>query len=186
MVETLIEKAKEFAKEKHAGHTYGSGDFFENHLTQVAELVEGFLGTVHQEGIAMAYLHDVIEDTDTSYEDLKEMFGEYVAQGVKLLTDPAEGTRSERKKAVNLAFSTTNRPELFMAVLVKVCDRIANQAKSIHDNDIRRMKMYSEEFPDFMLNIGNRSLPWWGVKPWRVLLNQYGIMNNRIGEEIKV
>ena len=86
-METLVEKAKRFAKEAHKNHTekdeLKTPYFF--HLQRVARLVQLSGGT--DEEIAAAWLHDTVEDTSVTLEDIKRGFGENVAEIVDGLTD---------------------------------------------------------------------------------------------------
>lgn len=76
-----LKDAKKLAKEKFKGMTDKAGkDYFEGHLTSVAE------NTTTIQGEIVAYLHDIIEDTDVKYEELLEMFGHQIALAVDYLT----------------------------------------------------------------------------------------------------
>ena len=76
-----LKDAKRLAKEKFKGITDKAGkDYFEGHLTSVAE------NTTTIQGEIVAYLHDIIEDTDTTYEELLDMFGHQIALAVDYLT----------------------------------------------------------------------------------------------------
>jgi GTP diphosphokinase / guanosine-3',5'-bis(diphosphate) 3'-diphosphatase len=76
MDETLVERAKQFALKAH------SGTFEDNlrrkpiagHLEEVARLVELSGGSSYQ--IAAAWLHDVVEDTNHTLDELRELFGD--------------------------------------------------------------------------------------------------------------
>ncbi len=80
-LQTLITSAKNVAKVAHLGQTRrGGGDYFENHVEPVAQSVEDRLKPI-------AYLHDTVEDTDITLEDLRTAnFPEYVLTAVDLLT----------------------------------------------------------------------------------------------------
>lgn len=76
-----LKEAKKLAKEKFKGITDKAGkDYFEGHLTSVAK------NTTTIQGEIVAYLHDIIEDTDVAYEDLLDMFGHQIALAVDYLT----------------------------------------------------------------------------------------------------
>lgn len=68
----------------------------------------------------IALLHDVIEDSDYSYEDIKDMFGEFIAQKVVLLT------KDKTKKEFSIDSYMENIIQDFYALKVKLADRIDN------------------------------------------------------------
>ena len=70
-----IIKAIDFAWKKHYGQLDDDGKaYFHHHVARVATLVA--IAGCDKEIIMAAYLHDTIEDTDTTYEELKKEFGE--------------------------------------------------------------------------------------------------------------
>ena len=87
---TLVEKAKDFATKAHKDHTendkYKTPYIF--HLQRTAALVE--LSGGLDEEIASAWLHDTVEDTNTTLEDIEKAFGSRVAEIVNGLTDLPE------------------------------------------------------------------------------------------------
>lgn len=120
-----------FAYDKHSGQLrkYGNEPYI-NHPIRVALDVQRHGGAYEQ--IVAALLHDVLEDTDTTYSEVYDKFGEKVADIVNDLTDKFTPeafptvNRAERKvfEAERLK---TIRPE---SKLVKVCDIIDN-SKSV-------------------------------------------------------
>lgn len=87
----IIEKAKQFAQEKHANQKRKDGKPYFSHLEGVAKHLEGtFVST--DEAIAAAYLHDVMEDQGVSWSELEEKFGPVVAGYVDALTRKPEET----------------------------------------------------------------------------------------------
>ncbi len=86
----LVEMARAFAIERHAGHTRPNKkqDPIWMHLEEVARLVEHSGGSYEE--VAAAWLHDSVEDTETTLEEIKEIFGPEVAELVDGLTDPPE------------------------------------------------------------------------------------------------
>ena len=76
----LVNKASRFAAHKHRNHKRKyTGEPYWNHLHEVAQLVKHVAkGDARQQ--AAAYLHDTIEDTDTTKEELQKHFGHDVAQ----------------------------------------------------------------------------------------------------------
>ena len=81
MVDKKVETAKLIARLAHAGQTDLHGeDYFSGHISSVAEAV------VLPEEKVVAYLHDTLEDTQVTYEDIKMLFGKETADSVQRLT----------------------------------------------------------------------------------------------------
>jgi hypothetical protein len=116
-------QAAEFARKKHDGQVRKyTGEPYYNHLEEVAELVRTFgLG---EEAEVLAYLHDTVEDTNTTHSELVEKFGVQIALGVRALTNNNldVGNRKTRK--------AMDRSRLAMSAAVvqsvKCCDLISN------------------------------------------------------------
>ena len=98
MEKDIVKDAKELAKKLHKGMTDKYGNPYFYHLERVASRVRDMEYNMVDETseinlyIAVAYLHDVIEDTDYLIGDLIDEFGETVAEAVKLLTRDKEET----------------------------------------------------------------------------------------------
>jgi len=87
-----------------------------------------------------AWLHDVIEDTDTKYRDVEELFGHNVAQ----LVDAVTSVEGPNRKLRNAATYPKIRNAGIWAVRLKLADRIANVS-----NGGGSVKMYRDEYKDF-------------------------------------
>ena len=86
----LVEKAKNFAFRAHEGHLRNdkNNDPYIVHPEEVADLVSKSGGSAQE--VAAAWLHDTVEDTPTTIEDIRREFGEEVADIVHGLTDLPE------------------------------------------------------------------------------------------------
>jgi myo-inositol-1(or 4)-monophosphatase len=100
----IVDRAVEFAVRKHSGSVRkGTQIPYILHTVEAAAIVAGM--TEDQELIAAAVLHDTLEDTETTYDELEEAFGRRVAKLVegesedKQQDRPAEETWKERKQA---------------------------------------------------------------------------------------
>lgn len=109
----IIEKAKKFATEKHKGQTYTGKEFIE-HPAQTARIIEAALIFMPSDDnlIAAAYLHDTLEDTETTYEELKATFGSDIANLVKEVTDAG--------------WNVFPHLETQRGIMLKFADRLAN------------------------------------------------------------
>jgi len=143
-MESLAQTALVFATAAHAAvgqmRKY-TDDPYIVHPIRVATTVAKFGGT--DEMIAAAYLHDVVEDTGVSINDIQDMFGPAVALIVDGLTDvsvPEDGNRAVRK-AMDRQHSAEARYE---AQFVKCADIIDN-AHDIGDNDPSFNLVYRKE-----------------------------------------
>lgn len=103
----IADRALRYAIEKHADQTDKAGETYISHAMRVAELA-GENSTIR----AIAYLHDVVEDTDATIEDIQGIFGYAVSEIVdKLTRRPAESyedyiqrvSRSHRARIVKIA-----------------------------------------------------------------------------------
>jgi len=120
-----ISLALQFAKERHAGQVRrASGDEYISHPIVVSYIATYFkksknIGTL----ICAAILHDVVEDTKTSYGEILDLFGMKVASIVfELTSDPEEIARVgkfEYLKTKMLGMSS-------YALFLKLCDRLGN------------------------------------------------------------
>ena len=122
----MIQKAYELANNAHNGVCRRSGEPYICHPLAVARLVLD-LG-MDSESIAAALLHDVVEDTPTTLDDLKAAFGEEVAllvDGVTKLTkiqfSNIEELQAENLRKMLLAMSRDVR-----VMIIKLCDRLHN------------------------------------------------------------
>ena len=99
MVESRIDHAKMWAGMKHKGqYRKYTGEPYVTHPIAVSELVREH--GLSETAIIAALLHDTVEDTDATLEEVWELFGEEVAEYVWYLTKPPEfvGNRSIRKE----------------------------------------------------------------------------------------
>jgi (p)ppGpp synthase/HD superfamily hydrolase len=83
---SITEKAAVFARQKHTGQTRDGGeDYFEHHIVKVAGIIQ-IVRPDDENLIAAAYLHDTIEDTDTTYKELVQEFNTDIANLVMEVT----------------------------------------------------------------------------------------------------
>lgn len=150
----LINKAKDYAFKKHNQPSdcqrYGSAPY-SVHLEDVVSVINKYKylldDDVHEDVVISGYLHDSVEDTDTTPDMLKRMFNERVA-GIVLRVSNERGW--DKKE---ILFKTL--PKIWScpyAKFVKMCDRIANGTNSKNgdsDKSKRMYKRYSEEYPIF-------------------------------------
>jgi len=138
----MIEKiAKDFALQAHLGQTYGTHDY-SFHLEAVVAVAKEF--KLDDKVVAACWLHDTIEDCKVSYQDIKHICGEEVAEMVYCVTDELGRNRKERKLKTYPKIKANNE-----ALCVKLCDRIANMQQSFLDGNEQLGSMYLKEHPEF-------------------------------------
>ena len=148
----LVQKAQDFAIERHKGQFYAEGDYFEKHVQGVADSVnkalsekQGVGWVTFQETLAVAYLHDTVEDSDATIDDIKTMFGNNIAEAVDAMTH-----REGEEYQVYITRTLKND----MARVVKYHDIMFNlnqtMVDSIHTNiGKRRVAKYMKALKQF-------------------------------------
>lgn len=143
---TFIIRAAHFAADKHRDQRRKDvkATPYVNHPLALAQILSEEGGVTDPVVIAAALLHDTVEDTETTFEELEAVFGKAVADVVREVTDDKTMGKLERKQAqVDHAPSISHR-----AKLVKLADRIANCRDLIanppHDWKADRRREYFE------------------------------------------
>jgi len=118
----LVKNAELFAKKKHSGMMRKDGITpYSKHLQDVVNRLKS-LGVIDEELLCTGWLHDTIEDTDTSFDDLFEQFGRRVAVLVFSLSKDMSMTKKKREQV----YVKQLKEASFDAKLVKLCDISAN------------------------------------------------------------
>ncbi len=124
----MIEKVYHFVCSKHDGIFRKSGEPYVHHLIEVAYIVATLQGGPVT--IAAALLHDVVEDTDTTIDDIKNMFGEETARIVDSLT---KIQRLKLSKRTQEEFEAEDHRKIFLGmakdvrvIIIKLADRLHN------------------------------------------------------------
>lgn len=149
----LVDKAKRFAIERHSKINHlrkYTDEPYQVHLEAVAIIV----ATVSSdpEVIAASWLHDTVEDTDTSFSTIEEIFGLRVRQLVYEVTDiskPNDGNRQVRKLIDRGHLAQASAA----AMTIKLADLIDN-AKSITRYDPSFSKVYMQEMKSLLEVLG--------------------------------
>ena len=122
-----ITKAFNFANQAHAGVKRRSGEPYIMHPIAVAKIVciEMGLGST---SICSALLHDVVEDTEYTVEDIRDMFGDKIAQIVDGLTKISGGIFGEQAsaQAENFRKLLLTMSDDIRVILIKIADRLHN------------------------------------------------------------
>ena len=123
----LITKAFNFAKQAHKGVRRLSGEPYIMHPIAVAQIVCSEIG-LGSTSICSALLHDVVEDTEYTVEDIENMFGAKIAQIVDGLTKISGGIFGEQAsaQAENFKKLLLTMSEDIRVILIKIADRLHN------------------------------------------------------------
>lgn len=128
---SLLLKAARFSAERHRFQRRKGADAspYINHPLEVADLLANTGGVTDVRALVAAILHDTVEDTRTSFEEVQVLFGEEVRTVVEELTDDKKLPKPERKRlqiehAAHL--SGTAKP-------IKIADKICNVRDVTHD-----------------------------------------------------
>lgn len=122
----MVVQAYEYAKKMHDGQTRSSGEPYYTHPMEVAGLLANM--KMDTATIVTAILHDTLEDTKATFDEVKTTFGEEVAtlvNGVSKLSR-IEGQTVEGKQAENFRKLVLAMSEDIRVLLVKLADRLHN------------------------------------------------------------
>lgn len=147
-----------FAFEKHGEQKRKyTGEPYMKHLEEVVNLVNM---AEHTYCVQLAWLHDVLEDTNATYQELFVEFGREIADDVRVLSDllkPEDGNRAYRKAKYKEQLADAHKG----VQTVKLADLISNTS-SIVLHDPAFAKVYLREKKELLdvLTRGNKTLHW--------------------------
>lgn len=167
--------AEAFALERHGDQDHGCLKISE-HLRDVAATVAkhydpNFNISPLEDVVAAAYGHDLYEDTNTTPEEVRELFGDRIEELIELLTDKSGRNRLERH--LKTYHAIRRDPD---ATLIKLADRRHNQQRSIANGE-HWMRMYEKEFLYFKFALWT---PGKFAKLWDELDGQYDQMKKKM------
>ena len=151
----VVQKAFDFANEAHKNVRRRSGGPYIIHPIEVAKIVVSDIGLGYK-SIAAALLHDVVEDTDYTVDDIRKLFGDKIASLVDGLTKIKNVLDNEdRSKKLNDANAKSLQAENFKrilltlnddvrVVLIKLADRLHNCRTIEYMPEYKRDKILSE------------------------------------------
>ena len=146
----LVGRAYEVAEAAHAGQMRDEGTPYIVHPVRVAVSLVDELEIYSPQLICGALLHDVIEDSPTTREDIAEMFGEEIAHIVWLLTKFEDVSLGAYLRAIEEAAHTG-------APLVKLCDRLDNLRFLAHSPRAEKKRRYIRTTEAFYLPLAART-----------------------------
>ena len=151
----LVDKAYKFAKKTHDGQFRVSGEPYIIHPVEVAKILATLRVDIHT--LMAAFLHDVLEDTDTTPETIKEQFGDDVlnlVQGVtklgKLKFKSKEERQAENFRRLFIAMANDIR-----VIFLKLADRLHNM-RTLNFMSAEKQKKIAKETLDIFAPLANR------------------------------
>ncbi|RZJ64525.1 MAG: bifunctional (p)ppGpp synthetase/guanosine-3',5'-bis(diphosphate) 3'-pyrophosphohydrolase [Flavobacterium sp.] len=141
----MIRKAFDVAVDAHKDQRRKSGEAYIFHPIAVAKIVASQIG-LGATSIAAALMHDVVEDTDTTVQDIERMFNPKVAQLVEGLTKIAQV-----KKDLNISMQAENFRKMLLTlnddvrvIIIKIADRLHNMQTMDSMAEYKQVKIASE------------------------------------------
>lgn len=136
-------EARKFAEMAHGSQIHSKNRPYVMHLDDVVTVLTHF-GITDDTMIQAGYLHDTLEDTQVTAEDVYRLFGPDVMTLVSAVTDEPGKNRTERKAKIYPKIKATPG-----ATTLKLADRIANLERSILQQEPKFVMMYVREYPEF-------------------------------------
>jgi GTP diphosphokinase / guanosine-3',5'-bis(diphosphate) 3'-diphosphatase len=153
----IIRRAYDFAVQKHDGIFRKSGEPYIHHLIEVAYILARLQGGPST--IAAGFLHDVVEDTEVTVEDLEKLFNSDIASLVESLTNIQRLKLSHRKPE---DFAAEDHRKIFLGmardirvIIIKLADRLHNM-RTLDSLSPVRQKVLSKESLEVFAPIAHR------------------------------
>lgn len=165
----VISRAFQVAQDAHKNQLRASGEPYLSHVATAARILSDL--NLDHETVAAALLHDVVEDTPVSLEDLREEFGESIARLVDGVTKmskisqypaPSDNTRKEQVHAESLRKMLLAMADDMRVVLIKLADRLHNMRTLGHLAEHKRIRIAKETL-EIYAPLANR-LGIWQIK----------------------
>ena len=142
--EDLLNRAYVYAMKAHGSQRRASGEAYFNHPLEVAAILTEM--KLDDATIAAALLHDTVEDTETTHQEIEEKFGKEIASLVDGLTKikkidlvTTEATQAENLRKLLMAMSRDVR-----VLMVKLADRLHNMRTLAHVKPEKRVRVAQE------------------------------------------
>ncbi len=153
---SLINRAFMFSKNAHSEQIRASGDPYFTHPLEVAGLLTDL--KLDDASIVTALLHDTVEDTDVTTEEIRQQFGEEIAglvDGVTKLSK-LEGKSEEWRQAENFRKLVIAMSEDIRVLLVKLADRLHNMRTLNHIKKEEKRKRIAHETLEIYATLAER------------------------------
>ena len=138
-----VAKAVVFAIRYHGGQRRPTGAPYLEHLLETLEVLVRGAGVTDPDVLCAAVLHDVVEDTPCTVDDVRLAFGDRVADMVRWVTKPEPADGADRKAAKE-SYLESLRHAPDNAVLVKLADRASNVQTLRNLGQARQREYYAQ------------------------------------------
>ena len=159
-----VRSAYEYASAAHADQRRRDGSPYVTHCIATAAIIFTELG-LDEESVIAALLHDVIEDTPITHEDVKKLFGSTVAdivEGVTKLTR-VQWTSHEEEQAENLRKMLMAMAKDIRVILIKIADRLHNMRTmdyQSHEKQLVKSAETMEIYAPIAHRLGMQKIKW--------------------------
>jgi guanosine-3',5'-bis(diphosphate) 3'-pyrophosphohydrolase len=153
-----VARAVEFAVRHHGGQTRPTGAPYAEHLLEALEVLVRGAGVTDPDILQAAVLHDVVEDTPCTIEDVRGEFGDRVAELVGWVTKPTTEEGSDRRAAKE-AYLRRLKDAPDDAVLVKLADRASN-VQTLRNLGLPKQRQYYAETVAYIMPLAAQR-EWW-------------------------
>ena len=153
-----VARAAEFAIRYHGGQTRPTGAPYAEHLLEALEVLVLGAGVTDPDILQAAVLHDVVEDTPCTIDDVRREFGARVAELVGWVTKPAPEEGSDRTAAKE-AYLAHLKDAPDDAVLVKLADRASN-VQTLRNLGLPKQRQYYAETVTYIMPLAAQR-EWW-------------------------
>ncbi len=150
-----IKRAYDFAKQAHEGQKRSSGEDYIIHPCAVVEILADF--GFDSSTVIAAFLHDVLEDTQVTYDELKENFGEEICELVEGVTklDKLRFLNKEEAQAENFRKIFVAMAKDLRVIIIKLADRLHNM-RSLQYLPVEKQKRIAKETLDIYAPLAGR------------------------------
>ncbi len=140
----LVRRAYDYSAKAHAGQTRKSGEPYLNHPLAVAGILTVLRGDVH--AIVAGLLHDTLEDTLATHDELERQFGKEIVHLVDGVTKigKIQFKNYEEKQAENFRKMLLSMADDIRVVLVKLADRLHNMRTLQHHRPVKQQEVAQE------------------------------------------
>jgi (p)ppGpp synthase/HD superfamily hydrolase len=153
-----VARAAEFALRYHGDQTRPTGAPYAEHLLEALEVLVRGAGVTDPDILQAAVLHDVVEDTPCTIDDVRGAFGDRVADMVGWVTKPEPAEGADRK-AVKEAYLSRLEDAPDDAVLVKLADRVSN-VQTLRNLRLPKQRQYYAETVRYIIPLAAQR-QWW-------------------------
>jgi GTP pyrophosphokinase len=153
-----VARAVEFAVRYHGDQTRPTGAPYAEHLLEALEVLVRGASVTDPEILQATVLHDVVEDTACTIDDVGRAFGDRVAELVGWVTKPEPGEGADRA-AVKEAYLTRLQDAPDDAVLVKLADRVSN-VQTLRNLRLPKQRQYYAETVRYIIPLAAQR-QWW-------------------------